>query len=413
MNDTLNKKLKPGLNSSGTYIGLAMAIMFTLGHVLYASVQYSLDEFEKSSLSSGVGFFQAGGETFLKSTISPDWKVGALEVGLDVNIYAPLKQNGYYPSELQTVVVRSAGYTHNDTFGIKYGRLRQITYGYGMLVDDYDTGSGGESNEFTSRKAGVKTFVAIDPIRIDGLATGGGVYGGRVSYELPAGLDLAGIPIRVGATYMTDSDGVNDRVLNSTVSRPQQSGYGFDVGLPFAGDFLTGYFEYAKLVDHGQGIGTGIRGNFFDKFSYKLEYRRLGIDFIPGYFNNTYEATSFAFRQAPTNELNGMLAAATLGAVGDPYRAGLQYEVYDGINLLTAAVGWSKIGNTTGVINYTVPFQNGGNAVIDSTVLYTTGGVFDYVVNLRRTYVTSSTFTESYAVGVRFNPFKMLTSVPF
>ncbi|MFT5171413.1 MAG: hypothetical protein ACI9BD_001190, partial [Candidatus Marinamargulisbacteria bacterium] len=108
--------------------------------------------------------------------------------------------------------------------------------------------------------------------------------------------------------------------------------------------------------------------------------------------------------QAPKEQLNGFLVAANAGFMDGMFKAGLEYEDYgDGQNVLTAAVGWKKFQNTVGVINYNVPFQGSQNATSQADILYITGGWMDYIFHIKRTYLTSSTFIESYSVGARVN----------
>jgi hypothetical protein len=94
-------------------------------------------------------------------------------------------------------------------------------------------------------------------------------------------------------------------------------------------------------------------------------------------------------------------------------RLGAEYEFYEDRNLLTAALGWQRIGNTAGVINYKVPFQTGGQAVLSSDIAYYTGGPVDYVINWKQVAIDSNTKTESYSVGLRFNLDKMFPKFPF
>jgi len=74
---------------------------------------------------------------------------------------------------------------------------------------------------------------------------------------------------------------------------------------------------------------------------------------------------------------------------------------------------WRQIAGTVGVINYTIPFQGKQNATMKMDILYMTGGVLDYVVSLKRTYLTLDTFMESYGVAVRFNASKLIPGLPF
>ncbi|NDC82097.1 hypothetical protein EB093_00325 [bacterium] len=392
-------------------IGVALAMVGLVSATTVAGVRYNLDEFENASSRGGVGVIQAGGSTFFKASLGKDFNIGPVELGLDFNTYIPASGGSYYPPDLQWITLRTLGYTHENLAGIKYGRLTNVTYGYGLLLDNYDSGLGGESSEFSYKKAGLKGWVNTMGIRLDAFGTGSSVVGGRIAYELPE-VTFFGTPIVIGATAVRDQDGLSNQVNGGTVTRPSASGYAGDIGLPFAGDFLVGYLEYAKLDGQGQGYSTGLKGNAIDIFKYRFEYRSLESGFVPGYFNSTYEATSFNFEDnAPKTNTSGFLGSMSLEVPSLPFRGALQTEIYSDRSLLTAAAGWSNIGGTTGVINYTMPFQNSSNPILESSILYKTGGLMDYVVNIKRVYYASNQFTESYGVEVRFNPNKLLPGI--
>jgi hypothetical protein len=373
------------------------------------AIRYSLDDFQGPKYKGDLSIIQANNQSYVKTGLGTDFEWGPLEVGVDTKFYIPTTQGAPYPSDFQFITVRNVAYNHNNQAGFKYGKISDVTYGYGLLMDEYNSSLGGDTSEFTFRKSGLKAYATYGGVRVDGLGTAGNVYGARVSYDLP-GITLLDVPVKVGATYVNDTDGLNDVVDSSQVVRSAQSGYGVDIGLPLAGEFLTLYAEYSKLTDQGQGAASGIKGNFLDLVKYRAEFRVLGSKFVPGYFNTTYEATSFDFdTDAPTARINGFLGSLSVGNPAfSPYSAGLQLESYSDRQLLTAAVGWSRVMNTDGVVNYTVPFQNNGNGLLDASIFFTTGGVFDYVVNTKRVYFNSSMYTESYSVGLRFNADRVL-----
>jgi len=395
------------LNKVISRFGMGLAIVGLCSMSVSATIRYSLEDIEKESAQGGLSIVQSNGRTFFKGSIGKDFKLGPLEVGGDLNLYLATDGSSSYPSDLQLLTLRYVEYNHNNQAGIRYGRLSDVTYGYGLLMDSYDSGLGGDTTEFTLKKGGFKGYASVMGVRADALGTFGNVFAGRLSTEIPD-VTFFGTPIRVGINAVKDQDGVNESVNGTTITRPEITGYGADLGLPFAGDFLTYYVEYAKLENHGNGFSTGFKGDFFDIFKYRMEYQSLESGFVPGYFSTAYEATSFDFAtMAPSNAISGFIGNLSLALPSTPFKGGIQVESYSDRSLLSAAIGWSKINNTTGVINYIQPFQAASNPILESTVLYQTGGTFDYVVNLKRIYYSSNLFTESYTVGLRFNPNKL------
>lgn len=389
---------------------LAATVMY-LSLPLMADVQFSLADFEKVS-APRFSILSVGGSSFGKLSLSPDFALGPVAIGIDSNLYIPMNPSGPYPAEFNSFVLRRVAYDHNKVAGFEYGRLQNISYGYGLLMNNYDSGSGGATNEFSNEKAGAKGYVRIQDLTINAMYTASQVKAARATYETP--VTMIGVPVIIGATYVTDEDGIDKQVDGHQVSRKSQSGYALDVAYPLGGDFMTFYSEYAKLENYSAGGSAGVRGDLLGMFGYKAEYRTFGANFVPEYFNRTYEATSFdAATNMPGKNLSGFLMSAYGNVLGDYVRLGAEYEFYEDRNLLTAALGWQRIGNTAGVINYKVPFQTGGQAVLSSDIAYYTGGPVDYVINWKQVAIDSNTKTESYSVGLRFNLDKMFPKFPF
>ena len=367
-----------------------------------ASIHYELEDFEKHSLQGGFSIINVDGDTLLKVGLSPDLKLGPIDIGLDINYYSPSDKASDH--NLQWLNLRRVGYNYKDRHGFEWGRLRNLTLGYGLLMDDFDTSSGGNS-EFVTKKAGFHGYATLYRTRVDAVWTGQNIKAGRVAYTLFDSTFFFGSPLKIGATYVTDEDGIDDDIFGKdTISRPEQDGYAADVALPVAGEILAFYTEYAKLTNHGEGISVGAKGSLWKQLNYRGEIRRISSDFAPGYFNRTYQATSFDFETDASKEaVTGFLASISTNFLDDYLKAGAMYEQYGDVKLGTAAIGWKRIGNTVGVINYTVPFEGSEHAIGQADILYLTGRPWDYLVTIKRVYQTKDTYTESFSVGVRFN----------
>ncbi len=376
-----------------------------------ADVQFSLADFEKVS-APRFSMISVGGSMFGKLSLSPDFNLGPVGVGVDSNLYIPMDSSGPYPSEFNSIVLRRVAYDHNKVAGFEYGRLQNVTYGHGLLMNNYDSGAGGATSEFSNEKAGAKGYVRISDLTVNAMYTASQVKAARITYDTP--INLMGVPVVAGATYVTDEDGIDKQVDGNQVSRSSQSGYGFDVAYPLGGEFMTFYSEYAKLENQGEGASVGVRGDLLSMFGYKAEYRTFGANFVPEYFNRAYEATAFnAATDMPGKTLSGFLVGAYGNVFEDYVRLGAEYEFYEDRNLLSAALGWQRLMDTAGVINYKVPFQTGGQAILSSDIAYYTGGPVDYVVHWKQVAIDANTKTESYAVSLRFNMQKMFPGLPF
>lgn len=378
----------------------------------WAGISYKLEDFEEEGLNSQISFLNLDGRGFVKAALSPDFQLGPLGLGLDFNLYIPTDGGGI-PNDLHSVALRSISYDHNDDAGIKWGRLTDVTYGYGLIMDDYDSGSFG-STEFNTEKAGFKGYVQVEPFRVDAFYTASEVLGTRLSYTYPDSF-LLGSPVVFGVTYVQDGNGINRNYMNQTVTAPRHRMVGADIGVPIAGDFFTLYTEVAKNLDNGEGSAgsAGFRGDFFGQLEYRLEYRELGHRFVPGYFNEVYEAVGYDFSQTESN-IKGILGSLGASVFGDYVKAGFMYESYEGKDpLITAALGWRRLMNTVGVINYVMPFAGSQNAKLFADILYYTNGPLDYIIRYKRIYKSNSIYNESYEVGVRVNLNNLVPKLPF
>jgi hypothetical protein len=385
-------------------------ILTLSSNTIQANIRYNLDDFTEGT-KAALGVVNIDGNSFIKTSINPDFNVGPFGCGLDLNLYIPSDPKGPYPSELNSIVLRKLEY-NTDQFGIKWGYIRNVTFGYGLLMDNFDP-SAGFTSEFDNQKAASLGYLNFNPIKVEGMWTMKNVAAGRVSFMLEDSAFL-GSPIIIGATVIADEDGVDDSIEGQSIYRKSQRGYGIDIGIPLAGDFFTVYTEYAQLENHGKGTSVGFKGAFFDQLDYRCEYRLLAPDFAPGYFDSMYEVTSFDFdSSAPQEEIQGFLFSAASSFMDGFVRAGLVYEAYgNDRNLLSGSLGWRRFLNTIGVINISTPFAGNQQMVADASVYYITGNIYDYIFNVRRVYYDTSKYTESWSVGLSFNLNNVLPKIP-
>ena len=81
--------------------------------------------------------------------------------------------------------------------------------------------------------------------------------------------------------------------------------------------------------------------------------------------------------------------------------------------MLSAALGWRQIGPVTGVLNYTKPFNTeNDNAILIGSFYYRTTKFYDLIFKVKRVYITSTEFTESYDVGFVFKLERLIPSLP-
>ncbi len=364
-----------------------------------AKTTYELSEFSKSNSNAFIGPVTIGDTTLVKAAISPDFTLGSFELGLDLNLYI----GDHVPDNLNSVVFRHLKFDYDDAAGIEVGRLEHVTLGQGLLMDNYDSGSFG-SYEFTNKKAGVRGYIDYSPIRVEALYTASEVLGTRLVYTIENSF-LLGAPLSIGGTYVKDRNGIDDSYDGVSISRSKQEGWSADISVPVAGKYFTGYGEYAELTDviSGKGGSIGFRGEVFKRFRYRAEYRSLGTGFIPGYFDQNYEATSQTNDLALDKRVEGFLTSVGLD-FGTHFKINATLEDYgDADPILSGSMGWGGIGGTSGVVNYTQAFGGDDSSILSSDVLFNRSGMLSYIVHFKRVYYPNGEQTDSYGVGLQTN----------
>ena len=363
-----------------------------------SSIPYSVEEFLNRGTRFGVGYLQKDGKNFYKAALSNDFKAAGFTVGMDANLYLPSDSNN--GSAESTFTVRKLGYEYKDVFGAEWGRLTHLTLGQGLLVNDYDSGSGGNSYELTPQRAGLKGFVNVSNFKLEGFTTARSLFGGRASYRLDKA--AIGLPLEVGGTYAKDPNG--------GFQNAGQAGYAFDLSSPIGSDFFVPYVEYAKLEKHGQGFGTGVRGGFLSFFNYRVEYRSLSSRFAPGYFNSTYENAPISIETSPSK-------TGFLGMIGSSWfdnyvQTEVQVESYSNSeSLITGGLGFKPLFGMAAVAHYTQPIQGNTAPMLTAEALLFSVGPMETLVGLRQVYRDSGTET-SYTFGATVSLTKMM-GLPF
>ena len=288
--------------------------------------------------SGGFTYANVGGESLVGLTLSPEFKLGKVGIGLNVPLLYSLDDNSFR-SEIFTDGIGVArlityvryGVQKADPVYIKVGQLDNTMIGFGSLVNNYTN-----STSYEKRKIGLHYDVNIK-----------GMYGieGMYSDFDPASLNLlvlrpyvrplasTGIPIvktlEFGATYVRDGDQTDIPVTDDTSTKytftePGISAFGLDMGVtllrvPFIQiDLFAGYSklnvesdvltttltnsfnatgEPSQMSDgfsNGSGISAGVnfRMHFIaDIFSTDVRIERLNYNehYLPQFFDGAYE----------------------------------------------------------------------------------------------------------------------------
>ncbi|MFH1683983.1 MAG: hypothetical protein ABIA67_03785, partial [Candidatus Margulisiibacteriota bacterium] len=252
-----------------------------------------------------IGYIKVGTKEVGTAAWHPDFKIGPWGMGADVNI--PLGKDA--PDNYQNAVLRYLEYDDSKK-GLRYGILDNVTWGHGMILDNYSTRLYDPSPLLHNEQLAFKGYVDMDSYVVRGLATRSNIYGIRVEERINPMLTL-------GQTYVTDTDGITPV---GTTSAQKVSAVGIDASVPLPLNF-EGFAEYAQLVDHGSGFGAGVSWGYdlmVASATFLAEYRMMDKGFVPGYFDADYEYNpiNLASAEASGNVKNGYVAKLGISALG-------------------------------------------------------------------------------------------------
>ncbi|OGC24926.1 hypothetical protein A2291_02180 [candidate division WOR-1 bacterium RIFOXYB2_FULL_42_35] len=321
-----------------------------------------------------IGYLKVGSEVVGNLAWHPEFKLGYFGLGLDVNM--PMGEQR--PFGYENVVLRYVEYDDGQ-IGLRYGILYNVTWGHGLLLDNYSTANFGPLLANNTQQA-FQGYVDFDQYVVRSIVTRTGVYALRLEERVNPSLTL-------GQTVITDIDGVTP-VGATTIQKV--TGIGVDVTVPLPLNFV-GFAEVARLVDHGDGFGTGVKWSAdlsVFKSSFLVAYRLMNRGFAPGYFGVDYEINPVNLASAEaTNDKNGYLAQYGLSFL-DLASFSIGYEKYNETEATLSGKVFAKLSEQVSVTGYYeqpnfVDFRSLN--LQDGAVV---GGVVYYKVNPYTTLVT-------------------------
>ncbi len=258
----------------------------------------------------GLGATFIDGQAYYLVNFEPEVAFGNFGIGLDVNLR--FDSNGKLRPDYNSFsdylrLIRYARWAQKGApLYVRVGELDNALLGHGFIMEGYQN-----SSSYDLRKTGMELDLNFNQFGIESMTSDlahAGITGVR-GYVKPLKLTtLEKIPVvnnfEIGATYVTD------RAQNADVAVDPSNGnilignamsiYGFDAGLPLLAYKTvksTLFFDYAKIVNYGNGAAVGIDFRFsgMGLMTVNAKYERQfnGDQFIPSYFNALYELDRF------------------------------------------------------------------------------------------------------------------------
>ncbi len=279
-----------------TFLSLLLVFIF----VTFTQAQ-DYDPFQEEqgqALNGGFGMTWIDGKAYSTFTIAPEFSFGKFGVGLNIELLFDnaggfkFRKDGWDKGAGALRMIRYLRWgVKNDPLYIRIGSLQTATLGHGFIMGYYSN----EAN-YDQRKIGLVVDMDFNSFGFESVSSNLGrleIIGGRLYYRPLSNTD---IPIlknfEVGGTYVTDVDPDNRTSTDDGIAE-----LGFDIGLPVIKSAVfntTLYADYAKILDHGDGMAFGIKAGVPDVFGLlavyaKLEKRFLNDEFLPNYYNTLYE----------------------------------------------------------------------------------------------------------------------------
>ena len=267
-------------------------------------------------------------EQYIATAIMPEFYYGPFSAGLMLRAHIDTRSGGFRPEDYDSPgdflsILRFAQYSERGD-PVRYGRLGELedaTLGYGHFINRFSN-----SIRLDDQKRGFEVAGRIGAFRLEALYSNllaAEVYGLRgstrpfaahpdpVLASLDVGISFAGDfsregslvnPDFAGFPFLTDPTLQQPGVLQTAIGDPvaRVGMIGIDVGLPlFNTERRSGlaYFELGKIYKYGMGAATGMlnRWELSNEINLEtqLEFRLLGPNYLPSYFNSLYEVERF------------------------------------------------------------------------------------------------------------------------
>jgi len=296
---------------------------------------------DQGKVAGGLGLNWIDGQLYYNINFRPEVSLGNFGAGLDLKLdfdkNGKLRKENFNEFSDYISVIRYLRYgLKGDPVFVKLGALDYYTLGNGSIMYMYNN-----SPSYDVRHSGLVVDVDFGLIGLESIYSNFGEAGvvGIRGYTRPFKFtSLGDIPIigniTVGVTYASDfnkyagiTSGVYSPSKNDFISKNDNGAInilGADLTLPLLNTGIVGvklYTDFAKIVNFGSGVATGIIVNLnglgLVNAQAKLERQFNGKKYIPSYFNSLYEVERFRLDTLNSTNLQVNSKIRKLEAMGD------------------------------------------------------------------------------------------------
>jgi hypothetical protein len=272
---------------------------------------------DEGIMTGGLGINWIDGEPYYRVSFRPEVSFSNVGIGLDLNLdfdsQGKLRTENFNEVSDYLSIIRYVRYgIKNDPVFIKVGALDYYTLGHGSIMQHYNN-----SPTYDNRRIGLVFDLDLGKFGVESIYSSfspQGVFAIR-GYVRPLQLTTAAdLPIisnlEVGVSFASDMN-KDAGIVNGTYDHATQEFnvtedlgsltiVGVDLGLPLLNSSvadITLYVDYAKIIDFGSGVATGVKFDFelssLLTIAAKLERRFNQGKYVPAYFNSLHEINRF------------------------------------------------------------------------------------------------------------------------
>jgi hypothetical protein len=234
-------------------------------------------------------------------TLSLNGDFASPDISYGIILNANLSGRNY---GLESAVFKYVEYD-NGTIGIRYAPIEDMSFGYGMLLNDFST-IYYQPAFMTNEQCGLRIYYDHDDYVIEGLGTYSHLYGIRLK-------DMSFMNMNIGIECLSDTKILSREGFGS-------SAYGAYVELPLNDEFSL-FGESAGTSSGGEGNMAGISLDYDLIFAYsRINVAAVSMNdrFVPGYFTSGYDINpvDFSSLESEGTRRYGSMGLLDVGILG-------------------------------------------------------------------------------------------------
>lgn len=232
-------------------------------------------------------------------SLSTDYDSVDSSCGITLNANLSNKDYG-----LESAVIRYLEYD-NGRLGIRYAPIEDMSFGYGMLLNDFSTAYY-QPAFLTNEQSGLRFYYDFIDCVFEGVGTYSHLYGIRLK-------DFAFLNLDFGLEYLSDTKMVSREGYG-------RSAYGAYIELPLTDEFSF-FLEGAGASNGGEGGLAGVSFDYDLIFAFsKVQIAGVSFNdrFIPGYFTSGYDLdpVDFSSLESSGKRRDGTMISLDTGILG-------------------------------------------------------------------------------------------------